>query len=420
MGILRSVRSVLPIPKDWERDSDRKNFAIRVETALRELFSRRVAKIKVNGSEVQTDDHDVADLGRFADTIYLTSSDTTWANVYAKISKLTIPYPATIYVNSSAITALTNGEITSGAWVGIISKTNSVQGNYSLILKSAGNQIRACAITGATSASANITFTSLRKADNDEVVHLTGDETIDGLKAFIGTHRIGNSATNPSIGFAGSNNDNTSGIIYCRGAGTGNTQGYGQAMFSFIEYSPASDGSSRNNYERYDLPAVDVARSGSETYKIYTEKNLVSEAAASGGTTKSLVTTGEKHTWNSKVSCTEQNAKNAVGCSLVSTDSNWVFTKAGLFVRPIRVITASGTTASSGNLNIDSKIPTGYRPISANLTANPSGVSGLVLVHVAYSNSGTWYIAVRKSDGSVVASTAVDFEITCISTLFAN
>lgn len=62
MGIMKNIRSVLPIPRAWEQDSDRKNFALRVETALRELFSRRVAKIRINGNEVSTDDHDVADL----------------------------------------------------------------------------------------------------------------------------------------------------------------------------------------------------------------------------------------------------------------------------------------------------------------------------------------------------------------------
>ena len=60
---LKNLRSIFPIPKDWERDSDRKNFAIRIDQALKTLFAKKtVSGIRVNNSEVKPDDYDVIDL----------------------------------------------------------------------------------------------------------------------------------------------------------------------------------------------------------------------------------------------------------------------------------------------------------------------------------------------------------------------
>lgn len=66
MGIIKHVRSVFPIPKAWEHDDDRKNFAMRVETAIRELFARRVVKVKVNGAAYGPANDDTVDLGELA------------------------------------------------------------------------------------------------------------------------------------------------------------------------------------------------------------------------------------------------------------------------------------------------------------------------------------------------------------------
>lgn len=55
-----------------------------------------------------------------------------------------------------------------------------------------------------------------------------------------------------------------------------------------------------------------MLRSGSTYYKIYNESNLLSETAASGGTTLSLVTTGEKYSWNNKYSSTTSRTANTV------------------------------------------------------------------------------------------------------------
>lgn len=52
MSIIRKVRSIFPIPKDWEKDDDRKSFAIRIEQSLRELFTKSIFGIRIgtNGS----------------------------------------------------------------------------------------------------------------------------------------------------------------------------------------------------------------------------------------------------------------------------------------------------------------------------------------------------------------------------------
>ena len=40
MGIIKNIRSIFPLPKGWENDSDRKAFGIRIEQTLRDLFAR--------------------------------------------------------------------------------------------------------------------------------------------------------------------------------------------------------------------------------------------------------------------------------------------------------------------------------------------------------------------------------------------
>lgn len=73
--------------------------------------------IKANASK--------ADIESKADVVYLTSSDTTWANIWAKISALRSGYAAPIYINSASISALTGGTRTSGAFTGLITKGSS-------------------------------------------------------------------------------------------------------------------------------------------------------------------------------------------------------------------------------------------------------------------------------------------------------
>ena len=120
--------------------------------------------IKANASK--------ADIENKAETIYLTTSDDTWAEIYEKISALPLAKPATLYVHANAISALTGGAQTTGAWGGIISRTGT--GAFSLILKSTGNQLRAAYITGASGSSSG-TYTEVNYYNKaDGYVTLTG------------------------------------------------------------------------------------------------------------------------------------------------------------------------------------------------------------------------------------------------------
>ena len=69
-----------------------------------------------------------------ADVVYLTSSDSTWNDIWTKISTLRAGYPAPIYVNSNSINAFTGGSRTSGAYTGLITKGSS--SSFSLALRS--------------------------------------------------------------------------------------------------------------------------------------------------------------------------------------------------------------------------------------------------------------------------------------------
>lgn len=112
------------------------------------------------------------------------------------------------------------------------------------------------------------------KANDNAVVHLAGTETMTGEKIFASSCRIKNDAIDPRIVFNGSNNETGSASLYAADAGISGGAGFGNVQFQFFEYSPSSDGSSRTSrYERYDLPAVDTARSSSKVYEIITSKS---------------------------------------------------------------------------------------------------------------------------------------------------
>ena len=87
-----------------------------------------------------------------ARTIYLTSSDDTWSEIWDKISVLSGGDVATIYATQNAIGVLTNGAITAGAYSGIIARLSSSE--FSLMLKSTGNLLRLVRIQSASSSQA--------------------------------------------------------------------------------------------------------------------------------------------------------------------------------------------------------------------------------------------------------------------------
>lgn len=59
---IKSIRNILPIPKEWENKNDLRQFGVRINDAVRELFARRVAVIKLNGSVIGTDENNVAEV----------------------------------------------------------------------------------------------------------------------------------------------------------------------------------------------------------------------------------------------------------------------------------------------------------------------------------------------------------------------
>lgn len=230
----------------------------------------KIADINDNMELIDSFASDI-DSGKAA-TVYLTSSDTTWVQVYNKIKDLPLAKPATIYVNQNAISALTKGAYSTGTWVGLISRASST--TYYLMLKSSGQLILSGNLTNAAAEDSDQrTFTYYTKANDEAVVHNTGNETIAGNKYFTSSTYFTNGST-PAVYFRGQDME-LSGLALratnCEITG----EKYGQPYFRFRAYSPESDGASRtSNYEDFDLPAVDSGRSNNATYKIITQKNI--------------------------------------------------------------------------------------------------------------------------------------------------
>ena len=141
------------------------------------------------------------------------------------------------------------------------------------------------------------------------------------------------------------------------------------------------------------VPQITVNAKGQVTgvvSRTYTSKNTTyeSKAAASGGTAVSLCTTGEKYTWNSKVSCTTANVKSALGTAISSTSANYFLNKEGSWAIPpgtntwrpyqTKTYTLGGTGSGSsyaavidgnGSVNIKASdmavsTPSGYAPVA--------------------------------------------------------
>lgn len=62
MAVIKHIKNILPIPKEWENNNSLRQFGLRINDAIRELFGRRVAVIKLNGSSISTDENDIAEL----------------------------------------------------------------------------------------------------------------------------------------------------------------------------------------------------------------------------------------------------------------------------------------------------------------------------------------------------------------------
>lgn len=91
-----------------------------------------------------------ADIVNKADSIYLTSNDTTWSAVWAKISTLKIGYAAPLFSSADASKALTNN-VRPNTLAGIIVKASSAR-YYLLYQHSTANNEFAVATLDANSA----------------------------------------------------------------------------------------------------------------------------------------------------------------------------------------------------------------------------------------------------------------------------
>ena len=87
------------------------------------------------------------------------------------------------------------------------------------------------------------------------------------------------------------------------------------------------------------------------TWQVPPNTTYESKAAASGGTAVSLCTTGEKYTWNSKVSCTTANVKSALG---TGSGSSKYLREDGTWQTPPNTTYSNATTSSSGIVQLSS------------------------------------------------------------------
>ena len=154
----------MPLPKEWEGNNNLRQFGIRINDALRELFGRRVAVIKLNGSSIATDENDIAELlyiVRGSNIANLQTEDTASSN----IAKGTyIFWKNRLYIASTAISSGTTlststnlTQVTGGAMNELKPKTDTItnastnsNGMVSSTLSPDNIVIVAAWVTGAT------------------------------------------------------------------------------------------------------------------------------------------------------------------------------------------------------------------------------------------------------------------------------
>ena len=212
--------------------------------------------------------------------IEFTSSDTV-ETMFNKIDILPYDKPIGIYISSSAISLLTNGDYSSYDAFGSVLKQQITENDteidvykYTLTYSVYATLIL---YQKAPSSSSIGTVNQYRMVDD------YSDQDIEGDKKFKDAAIMMNHQTVPKLYFRGSNMESSSAIIYANACATSDDK-YGNVYFSFYEYGPAtSTGTTRSSYyERYSLPAADGGRTGHGTYDILTSKEKVT--IAQGGT----------------------------------------------------------------------------------------------------------------------------------------
>lgn len=147
---------------------------------------------------------------------------------------------------------------------------------------------------------------------DSNAVHTSGTETVGGSKTFTSNLNVQIASQYKYIYFKHNGDSNGTSSFIRVNAGDSTNQSVNQIVF--CEYSPKSTAGTANTgyYEAYYLPAPTAGlTSNPSAYAIYTSKNLKSLTASSGGTSVSLVTTGEKYTWNNKLSNSASHASTA-------------------------------------------------------------------------------------------------------------
>ena len=119
--------------------------------------------------------------------------------------------------------------------------------------------------------------------------------------------------------------------------------------------------------------------------KVTIDTDLSSKSAASGGTAESLVTTGEKYTWNSKASGTHTHGNITNDGKIGSTANLSVVTGTDGAVTTADLTTASPSVPSSGTTTSLSFIDTVSQDSKGKITATKK----TVLVDSTYSSTGT-------------------------------
>lgn len=236
----------------------------------------------------------------------------------------------------------------------------------------------------------------------DSCVKITGDQSIDGTKTFTVSPRIKPESRYKDV------------VLYQRGGelvgrirfDTGDATNITQNQVFVYQYSPNSTASTTTTgyYERYAFPACTAGLAENELYAIYTSKNLTSKSASSGGTGVSLVTTGEKYTWDSKVSCTTANVKSALGTGTGTTkflreDGTWQ-TALTSHQSLANYVTLDGTQTITGAKTFDTNSPVfKAAPIISNSTTTPyiqfranglSSTNGTIYASQSASSSGVY------------------------------
>ena len=118
--IVKNIRNIFPLPKSWEKDDDLRKFGIRINDAIRELFSRRVAKIKAGSTVLSSDENDIVLLGSAATQAVANNLTTTTSGKVldarqgkalndGKIDKM--PSYTTVASGETANTALSNSSM---------------------------------------------------------------------------------------------------------------------------------------------------------------------------------------------------------------------------------------------------------------------------------------------------------------------